>query len=147
MTMDNFNEKLTAEILEQVLRSLSYCHGKGIAHRDLKPENIMLESKGGKWFVKLVDFGFAKFYDPEKRFNELLGSPMYMAPEIVANLPYDESCDVWSLGIIAYIMLSGEMPFVADSQKQLFEIIKTCKFTIKDHMSDGIIYIYIYMCV
>jgi calcium-dependent protein kinase len=84
-------------------------HKKNIVHRDIKPENILMESKDVDNFdIRITDFGFAKFYDPlQGGLQENLGSPLYMAPEIVKNLPYDAKVDIWSLGIVAYILLSG----------------------------------------
>ena len=71
--------------------------------------------------IKITDFGFAKCYDPrEGGLNESLGSPMYMAPEIIKNLPYDTKVDIWSLGVVSYILLSGKPPFTGKTKQEIF---------------------------
>jgi len=81
-------------------------------HRDLKPENIMCRDKdGAKIWVKLTDFGFSTFFDPNKKMDLSLGSPLYMAPELVSEVPYDHRVDVWAFGVISYVIFSGKPPF------------------------------------
>lgn len=81
-----FNELNAAHILEQVLKAINYMHKKNLTHRDLKPENILLESKDmNNLDVKIADFGFSCIYDPEEGLDLVLGSPLYMAPEIIQN--------------------------------------------------------------
>lgn len=128
-----FTEKVVANIMRQVLTGLNHCHFKGLAHRDVKPENILFATPECKE-VKLIDFGFAKMFDPnDSRFQELLGSPLYMAPEIVNKKPYDSKCDIWSCGIITYILLSGDVPYDIGEKEDLpslFKQIKEKKFTL-----------------
>jgi len=97
-------------------------HKKNIAHRDIKPENILMESKDtSNLNVKITDFGFAKFYDPnEGGLTETLGSPLYMAPEIIKKLTYDCSVDIWALGVLVFIMLSGKPPFKGKNKDEIF---------------------------
>ena len=97
-------------------------HKKNIAHRDIKPENILLHSKDPeKLDLKITDFGFSKCYDPnEGGLTETLGSPLYMAPEIIKKLTYDCSVDIWALGVMTYIMLSGKPPFKGKSKDEVF---------------------------
>ena len=107
-----FNELNAAHILEQVLKAINYMHKKNLTHRDLKPENILLESKEmDKLDVKIADFGFSCIYDPEEGLDLVLGSPLYMAPEIIQNKVYNEKVDIWSIGVITYMLLSGSNPF------------------------------------
>lgn len=102
-------------------------HKKNIVHRDIKPENILLESHSeDNWNLKITDFGFAKCYDPQEGgLTESLGSPLYMAPEIIKKLPYDSAVDIWACGVLTYIMLSGKPPFNAKTKDEVFIQITT----------------------
>jgi calcium-dependent protein kinase len=123
LRMQKFSEKDAAKILHQILLGLNYMHKKNIIHRDIKPENILLESKDvSKVVVKITDFGFAKCYDPYtfEGFDDVLGSPLYMAPEIVKKMKYDSKVDIWSLGVMAYIILSGKPPFSGKTRDEIF---------------------------
>jgi calcium-dependent protein kinase len=107
-----FNEEKAAQILKQVLLAINYMHKNNLTHRDLKPENILLESKDmEKLDVKIADFGFSCIFDPEEGLDLVLGSPLYMAPEIIQNQVYNEKVDIWSIGVITYMLLSGSNPF------------------------------------
>lgn len=107
-----FSEKRASYILKQVLLAINYMHNKHITHRDLKPENILLESKDNNNLdIKISDFGFSCFFDPEKGLELVLGSPLYMAPEIILNKTYNEKVDIWSIGVISYMLLTGRNPF------------------------------------
>jgi len=106
------------EIIEPVCAALEEAHGVGLLHRDLKPANIFLHQERGKEVVKVVDFGTAKFRDDASAKNltmqgTVIGTPAFLAPERLANLPYDGRSDVYSLGIMLYQMLSGRVPFEA----------------------------------
>lgn len=107
--------------------ALSYMHGKNILHRDLKLENLMIQkvrfpdSKDVEVVVKITDFGFACELDPAKGEKLSLGSPMYTAPEVIKQIPYDSRCDVWSLGVMTYMMLTGRAPFVGTSKSEIYK--------------------------
>ena len=93
-------------------------HSNNVTHRDLKPENLMVVSLGqenNELFIKLTDFGFACFFDPKEKMDIILGTPLYMAPELADNDYYDCRVDVWSLGVITYILLIGKPPFDGDT--------------------------------
>jgi serine/threonine protein kinase len=93
-------------------------------YRDIKPENILLERENpNNLNIKITDFGFACFYKKGEDKKEVLGSPLYMAPEIVKELPYDHKVDIWSVGVIAYILLSGRPPFKGNSKLEIFASI------------------------
>lgn len=120
--LDNY-QKVTLEIysgyyilqfiyLQQIAKAVSYCHANNICHRDLKPENFLLSSKDEDSPIKVIDFGLSCIYmEDDKRLNLSLkaGSVFYIAPEVLKG-KYNELCDVWSLGVILFIMLSGLPP-------------------------------------
>ena len=123
--MKTMTEPLAADIINQLLLSLNYMHSQGITHRDLKPENLLCEPSDGKQInVKLTDFGFACFYQKDQKLELSLGSPLYMAPELCAEEEYDQRVDVWSTGVIAYILLSGMPPFVGQSKDRIYSAIQ-----------------------
>ena len=76
-------------------------------HRDLKPENILFDSKSANSNLKVIDFGASTKFDHNEKMTKRIGTPFYVAPEILLKKPYDEKCDVWSLGVIMYILLCG----------------------------------------
>jgi len=124
--MKTMTEPLAADIIEQILLSLNYMHSQSITHRDLKPENLLCEASEdpGKINVKLTDFGFACFFKPDQKLELSLGSPLYMAPELCAEEEYDQRVDVWSTGVIAYILLSGMPPFIGRDKDGIYASIQ-----------------------
>lgn len=123
----SFSESEGAWIMKQLLSAVNYIHSNHIVHRDLKPENILLDTKNQN-IIKIIDWGTARFFDKSKKMNRISGTPYYIAPEVLAE-KYDEKCDVWSCGVIMYIMLCGYPPFNAESDELILEKIKTGKFT------------------
>ena len=109
-------EKQSNDIIHQIALGLQYLHHLGIVHRDLKPQNIMLTSRKGNFKVKIMDFGLSKVISNNQRINDSFGTINYVAPEILINKPYNLKVDIWSLGVIWYALLSGELPF--ESQKE-----------------------------
>jgi serine/threonine protein kinase len=101
-------------------------HKLNIVHRDLKPQNVMIDSTldKNKPDIKLVDFGFATYYDADKKLSLELGSPLYMAPEIINRSKYDSKVDVWSTGVLVYYLLSNDFPFIAKSKDGLYAAIR-----------------------
>lgn len=92
-------------------------------HRDIKPENILIEDIKNLT-VKITDFGFATYFNEVDKLSEVLGSPLYMPPEIIQNQPYDSAVDVWSAGVVVYIMLSGKPPFFGTNKEEVYKAIK-----------------------
>ena len=78
----------------------------------MKPENILLDNKE-ELSIKLSDFGFATYFKPSEKESRTVGTPFYMAPEIIKSQPYDERVDIWSAGVIVYYLLSGDLPFMS----------------------------------
>lgn len=118
----NINEHKVSKIIYKVLQAISYCHSAGISHRDLKPENILFETAEQDAEIKLIDFGLSRKYDSKEKMHTILGTPYYVAPEVLKG-DYDEKCDVWSIGALAYIMLSGDPPFNGNSNNEIFQKI------------------------
>ena len=124
------NEELIANHLNQILSGLFHCHKKGVVHRDIKLENFMF-SDNDCTLIKLIDFGFAKcFNEDNDKFQEILGSPNYIAPEILEKKPYDSKCDIWSCGILAYFLLSGSTPYPIPANGSLSELFDTIRGTV-----------------
>jgi len=115
--------------VKQILSAIKHLHDHGICHRDLKLENIMFETSNTtkEPFIKVIDFGLAQNFADQKAMSTRTGTPYYMAPEIIDG-EYDESCDMWSIGVITYSLLVGYPPFNALNDAQLFRKIKLCDF-------------------
>lgn len=103
-------------ICKSILDAVSYMHSKKIAHRDLKPENLLLDADSDDAVVKLADFGFAKREKLPYSFTTMCGTANYVAPEILRAVPYGIAADLWSVGIIAYILLVGYQPFRGEDE-------------------------------
>jgi serine/threonine protein kinase len=92
-----------------ILEAINYCHKTRICHRDIKPENILINENDE---IKIIDLGFAAIVrENEKNLSEFKGTEAYMAPEIIKRLRYNEKCDIWSIGVVFYILLSFSLPF------------------------------------
>ena len=89
---------------------MNHCHEAGYAHRDLKPENILYSNESPDSILKIIDFGTSRKFKMKEKMKETCGTPYYIAPEVI-NGKYNEKCDIWSIGIILYIMLCGYPPF------------------------------------
>jgi len=119
-----YNEKEARDVCRILFEALEYCHSRNIAHRDLKPENLLLSSKTNDRDIKIADFGFAKKVTSSECLLTQCGTPGYVAPEILHGVPYGTKADMWSLGVIAYILLGGYPPFIEQNQRELFKKIK-----------------------
>lgn len=105
------SEVEAAHIMKQIFSAVYYCHKNKIVHRDLKPENILYLNDSSDAPLKIIDFGTSKTFMPNEIMNQKFGTPYYIAPEVLKK-HYDEKCDIWSCGVILYLMLSGKPPFV-----------------------------------
>lgn len=109
----------------KLLQTLMYIHGKGIVHRDLKPENILFENSTKSSNLKLIDFGIAIKREDNSKLTTRIGTPYYIAPEVLCK-SYDEKCDLWSAGVILYMMICFRPPFNGDTQTEVMEsVLKT----------------------
>ncbi|KAH9157571.1 hypothetical protein AeRB84_000613 [Aphanomyces euteiches] len=111
------------KIVRVLLEALKYCHDQHVVHRDLKPENLFLASPTDNTTLKMGDFGFAA-YAPEPTLRGTCGTPSYVAPEIIAGQPYGKPIDVWSLGVITFILLCGSPPFHGSTHIELYSSIR-----------------------
>jgi calcium-dependent protein kinase len=118
--MKNFQEAQAAEIMSQLLAGVNYLHSKGVFHRDIKPENILLDNQESL-MIKLIDFDTATLFAAQKN-NQKFGTVNYMAPEVVKG-KYNEKCDLWSCGIVMFVLLTGCLPFDG-SDEEIFQILK-----------------------
>lgn len=101
-------------------------HNLGIMHRDLKPENLLCEQNDeGKFIIKLTDFGFATHFSQDRKQDLSLGSPLYMAPELCREKSYDNKVDVWAVGIILFVLLTGRPPFSGRTKEEIYRKICT----------------------
>lgn len=128
MRRGKLSEYDTVKIIQQVLEALVYCHKIGIAHRDIKPENILL-TQDRPPIAKLTDFGLAKMVEPGSFLKTFCGTLTYVAPEVISMHgriagAYSTAVDMWSMGCVTFIMLAGSMPFVADGQDAMMQVIQ-----------------------
>ncbi|KAI3819020.1 hypothetical protein L1987_12842 [Smallanthus sonchifolius] len=117
-----FSESEACSVFSPLMLSISYCHRLGIAHRDIKPDNVLFDSRGK---LKLADFGSAEWFAMNERGTMIgvVGTPYYVAPEILSGREYNEKVDVWSAGVILYIMLAGAPPFYGETPAETFEAV------------------------
>ncbi|RHZ31378.1 hypothetical protein DYB31_010623, partial [Aphanomyces astaci] len=129
-----YSENEARALVRLVLQAIKHCHDHDIVHRDLKPENIFLASASDNTSVKIGDFGYA-VVAAESTLTTACGTPSYVAPEILLHEPYGKPVDVWSVGVITYILLVGYMPFHGNTQVELFSRIKHAEYDCPDDLS------------
>lgn len=129
--MSNFNEFKCAFILNQIISAVYYLHSNNIVHRDIKPENILISNSNKDLLsIKLIDFGSCNYIKKNENFTLKVGSPYYIAPEVLKH-DYNNKCDIWSIGVILYILLVGYPPFKAKNKNDLFNKIKTGSYSME----------------
>lgn len=131
-----YGERVARDIVKMLVSAVAHCHSKGVVHRDLKPENCLFRTKEREELV-LVDFGLARHVKDSKRVYDACGSPFYIAPEVLdKDFPRTgqtwKASDVWSIGVISYLLVFGLPPFTGQTKKELFENIKNGKFSLSE---------------
>jgi len=129
-TVKKFTERQAAQILKTIVSAIDHCHQKNIVHRDLKPENIVYRTKAQEELV-IIDFGDAKKIDPDATYEDFVGTAFYLAPECVRNRQGWElkKSDMWTIGVIAYVLLTGRPPFYGKGNKEILKKIIRSKVT------------------
>ncbi|KAF5447782.1 hypothetical protein F2P56_033305 [Juglans regia] len=118
----HYSERAAAGVMKTIVEVVQMCHTQGVMHRDLKPENFLFSNKKETSPLKAIDFGLSVFFRPGEQFNEIVGSPYYMAPEVLKR-NYGPEVDVWSAGVILYILLCGVPPFWAETEQGVAQAI------------------------
>lgn len=124
-----YSEKMAANLILQIMSAVDYCHKNGICHRDLKPENILFLNKGDEDNnpIKVIDFGLSQLIGEKKKLTSQVGTAYYVPPEILVG-EYSQKCDVWSVGIIICILLTGEPPFNGPNDTAIYNKIKNFEY-------------------
>ncbi|KAL9360130.1 hypothetical protein Peur_048253 [Populus x canadensis] len=117
-----YTEEDAKAIIVQILCVVAFCHLQGVVHRDLKPENFLFTSGSEDADMKLIDFGLSDFFRPDERLNDIVGSAYYVAPEVL-HRSYSLEADIWSIGVITYILLCGSRPFWARTESGIFRAV------------------------
>ncbi|XP_050245243.1 CDPK-related kinase 1-like isoform X2 [Quercus robur] len=117
-----YSEEDARVVMVQILSVVAYCHLQGVVHRDLKPENFLFTSKDENSPLKAIDFGLSDYVKPDERLNDIVGSAYYVAPEVL-HRSYGTEGDMWSIGVIAYILLCGSRPFWARTESGIFRAV------------------------
>ena len=123
-----YTEKEILRIFQQLMSALNYCHSLGICHRDLKLENLLLIDDKEDSHIKVIDFGLSQLFNKDEKMNSIVGSLYYISPEVLGG-SYNEKCDIWSAGVILYILLCGELPFEGINSSQIIDRIKNKKYS------------------
>jgi len=126
---DHFSEAEAVHVLKQILSAMQYLHSCGIVHRDIKPENLLYKTKSADSPIMLADFGLAKVLAQGQEMHTMCGTPGYVAPEILlGKAGYTSACDIWSIGVVAYILLCGFPPFYDESTPALVQQITSGRY-------------------
>lgn len=132
--INHFNEAQAAHVMEHILLAINYMHTQFVCHRDLKPENFLFQKKGGKGGVpieenmlKIIDFGLSCKFKPGVDLKTKAGTPYYVAPQVL-NGKYNQACDIWSCGVIMFVLLVGYPPFFGDSDAEVLAKVRLGSF-------------------
>lgn len=124
------SEPLAATFMLQLLGAIAYCHSNNIVHRDLKPENLLLDSRLDNPNIKVIDFGTSGLLERNRQMKQRYGTSYYIAPEVLSG-NYNEKCDVWSCGVILYILLCGKPPFYGRNDEAILRRVKLGDYSLE----------------
>jgi serine/threonine protein kinase len=133
----SYDESDAALIMSQLCKGLVHCHKHHVCHRDLKPENFLLKAKGDISQLKIIDFGLSRIFTDGKHMHSKAGTPYYIAPEVLKK-DYGPECDMWSAGVILYILLCGYPPFWGDNDTEIYNSVKSGQFDYDDPAWDTV---------
>lgn len=132
---DGIPEEKTKTYMKQILEAVAFLHDHNITHLDLKPQNILLTEDDA---IKLCDFGISRVVDGLVEVKEIVGTPDYVAPEVLSYEPISLATDMWSVGVLAYVLLSSHSPFAGNTKQETFLNISQCNFSFPDDMFEHI---------
>jgi len=124
----SYTEKEASELVRKIVSAVDYLHNLGIVHRDLKPENLLLKRADNDLEIAIADFGLSKIVGQQMMMQTACGTPSYVAPEVLNASGYGKEVDMWSIGVITYILLCGFPPFYGDTVPEIFEQIMEANF-------------------
>lgn len=133
----NLSESIAAHFLKQILSAIAYCHANSIVHRDIKPENLLLDSDSHKATLKVIDFGTSTLSEPSERLSKRFGTAYYIAPEVLER-NYDNKCDIWSIGVILFILLSGSPPFSGRNDREILDNVRRGEYSMRGRVWDRV---------
>merc|ERR1712232_558175 len=128
------------DFFQQIVSGLEYLHKVNVIHRDLKPENLLMAKRpGGKWLIKVADFGLSNTNEGSRLLKTACGSPCYAAPEMIAGHEYvGTKSDIWSLGVVLFALVCGYLPFEDDSTAELYRKILNAEYQCPSFLSDDV---------
>ncbi|XP_007535090.1 serine/threonine-protein kinase 17A [Erinaceus europaeus] len=133
-----FTEKDVQKLMRQILEGVHFLHAHDVVHLDLKPQNILLTSESPLGDIKIVDFGLSRIMKTSEELREIMGTPEYVAPEILSYDPISTATDMWSIGVLAYVMLTGMSPFLGDNKQETFLNISQMNLSYSEEEFDGV---------
>jgi calcium-dependent protein kinase len=136
-SLGSLSESCAVDIMKSLLLAVSHLHSLGICHRDLKPENFLFENNQPNALIKIIDFGLSIKQNSLADMSSLVGTPYFLAPEVLKG-KYSPLCDVWSLGVVLYFLLSGKPPFEGDTINDIFSAISTARLDFEDSIWSNI---------
>nr|XP_026691794.1 myosin light chain kinase, smooth muscle-like [Ciona intestinalis]XP_026691795.1 myosin light chain kinase, smooth muscle-like [Ciona intestinalis] len=134
----DLTEALAVKYIRQICEAVQYMHGNMILHLDIKPENILCVSPERLDSIKIIDFGFARKYTPNSPLKIMFGTPEFVAPEVVNFDPLGKGTDMWSIGVVTYVLLSGLSPFMGEDEQETLSNVTACDVDFDDDSFDDV---------